>query len=134
MGDTGYEAYAKAITNPSALTPGEVVQFWTYMSMAQTNAQQAYVEYVEGRISEQSWLQARNSFVGYFNFPMGRVWFEATRQTDQGLPDFSFWDAANEGLESAPPDHTSNWFYQMYQGAKSLELQPDAATNLTTDK
>ena len=48
MGDTGYAAYAKSIVNPSDLSDDEIVQFWTYMSIAQLNAQHSYIDYKEG--------------------------------------------------------------------------------------
>ena len=73
IGDSGYAAYAKSITDPSELTPEKIVQFWTYMSIAQTNAQQAFGEYTEGGVSQQTWLTARDNFIFYFNYPMERV-------------------------------------------------------------
>lgn len=123
MGDTGYAAYAKSISNPSDLTPAEIVQFWTYMSIAQNNALQAFVEYREGRISEQDWLYARDLFIFYFNYPMGRVWFDATKNAAEGTKLSEFWESTSARLESVPENQTGNWFLEMYEGAKSLGEQ-----------
>jgi hypothetical protein len=126
MGDSGHEAYAKSIMNPSELTPGELVQVWTYMSMGSLSAMQSHREYVEGRISEGAWLQARDQFISYFNYPMGRLWFAESSQGQSGTTQQEFWEAARIGLEAAPPDQTQAWFMRMYRGAKSLGSEAES--------
>lgn len=123
MGDSGHAAYAKSITNPSELTPAEIVQFWTYMSIAQANALQAFVEYREGRSSEQDWFYARDFFIFYFNYPMGRAWFDAAREAAEGSELRPFWDSTNERLNSVPSNQTSDWFFEMYRRAQSIGEQ-----------
>lgn len=128
MGDTGYAAYAKSIMNPSELTPEELVQFWTYLSIAQLNAQQAYIDFTEGRISEKAWLYSRNYFVGYFNYPMGRIWYEETARAAEGTELSKFFDSVQEELDASPPNLTSVWFKKMYERARQLEKQPQEGT------
>ena len=112
MGDTGYAAYAKSIVSPSELTHEELVQFWTYMSIAQLNAQQAFIDYSEGRISKQGWFSARDTFVFYFNYPMGRVWFEESKRVAEGTELSAFYESAQEALDRVPIDQTSKWFFR----------------------
>ena len=120
MGDTGYEAYAKSIINPSDLTPGELVQLWTYMSIAQLNAMQVYMDYREGRVTEPVWQYSRDIFISYFNYPMGRAWFEESKQSTEGTAVYSFFDATQEALDESTPDTTRKLFLKMQERASKL--------------
>lgn len=77
MGDTGFAAYAKAMDSPESLSPEELVQVWTYLTVATYTALQVFEDYRQGVVSKETWLYAREIFVGYINHPVGLIVWEA---------------------------------------------------------
>jgi hypothetical protein len=114
----------KSIVNPSELSNDELVQLWTYFSIAQITAMQSFVDYDEGRISEQAWLYSLENFVSHFNYPMGRVWFEETKRSYAGSESRAFFDAVQESLDSTPEDQVSEWLNRMRERARALKVTP----------
>lgn len=52
MGDTGYAAMAKSMTDPKSLSPDELMQMWAYLSLTSFSATLAFGDYNQGIISE----------------------------------------------------------------------------------
>ncbi len=52
MGDTGYAAMAKSMTDPKSLSPDELMQMWAYLSLTTFSATLAFEDYNQGIISE----------------------------------------------------------------------------------
>lgn len=120
IGDTGYAAYAKSMVNPAGLTQAEMIQVWAYFSIAQVSAVQAYMDYESGRITDADWDFSRQSFASYFNYPLGRIWWEETVKAMTFSGNTAFFDAVQEVLDQSPENATSTWFLEMNRRAGEL--------------
>jgi len=124
MGDTGYDAYAKSILNPADLSPGELMQVWTYQSMAYIAAFQSFIDFREGRVSEETWINQREVFISHFNYPLGRIWWEEAQSASEPET-VVFFESVNESLRTQPPNQTSTWFTNMLKRAQGLRADTD---------
>ncbi len=124
MGDTGYAAVAKSILTPSELSPAELMQVWSYFSMANYSASQAHNDFQEGLVTEEDWNYSRDIFISYINFPIGRVWWDSHRRAYTDTKMMGFIDAVQERLDETPKDLTQKQFVEMIDAAKKLGDAP----------
>jgi len=79
MGDSASVAYANALFHPGKLTESQLGQFWAYMHNYMLAAQNNWLAYRDGRVSEVSWNHAKAQASGFIGFPAARIWWNHTK-------------------------------------------------------
>ena len=79
MGDSASEAYANALFRPQELTEAQLGQFWAYMHNYMLAAQNNWLAYRDGQVSQSSWNHAKGQAAGFIGFPAARIWWKHTK-------------------------------------------------------
>ena len=128
MGDTGYAALTKALDDPGGISKEELMQVWSYLSVANYSAVQVYDDYKLGVISKERWLIARDTYISYINHPVGLIWWKSMGSAFENTGNRAYFDAIEEGLSQTPENLTQIQFRSMLNEIKELEHYdgPDA--------
>lgn len=123
MGDTTYEAFARSLTDPTHLSPGELAQMWGYFSVTMFSANVAFEDYRQGIISEERWLGIRDVFVSYINHPIGPIIWRTQFDAEENPRNGAFYTSVQEGLDAATMNGTQQWFRAMLEEARALPAE-----------
>ena len=102
-GDTLAEAWAKSILTPSELTPGEVVQVWSYLVAGMTGVHQNWVAYDAGYTTARDLEATMQAATTYLNYPYGLVYWNAVKNYQY---DSEFVALVDEALTDLGPNST----------------------------
>jgi hypothetical protein len=73
MGDTGYEAMARAMLRPTEMTDEQILQFWYYVDNVLAGIYNLWIAHRAGLATESEWIEARNSYSYMLDFDAARI-------------------------------------------------------------
>ncbi len=120
MGESTHEAYAKALFNPSQLSPAEMQQVWAYLQVGINSSAAAWSAYQADLVDEEVWILQKYSAASYVNFRVGRIWWEETK--GQFYPE-DFVQEIDSVLKTYDPMEMERTAFRIQQ---QIEELPDA--------
>ena len=115
MGDTANEAFAKAMIDPTELTPGQISQIWSLHSLGLYVASQTYLDFRNGVVTQEQWDFVSEQYIGYINHPVGRnIWAKSKALYTDSLM-IEFVEAIDEKLDRIPENLAQDIFLELVE-------------------